>query len=384
MSLRPPDKLHRGILHTTCDVVGGYESDDLHLNIAFPQMGDEGDDIFKRHGTFYCSYTMDTTEEIGELRLRRSPHRLGRLLADLLCLRYGKRVEFLGYIYSGGHFMQPRSVQYPVPSLKGNLHPFVSNRPRVDYPQVVRDNQDSFNLAAAELIAWIIENPQPPESEALTACLNSVHFYAEALRTFREHPDYAYLSLVTAGEVFTGAVTPDIDAHLDDDARALLEKIEAGCDAKTANQVRKKLYATTARFVGALIGTLDDGFFERTESQFGMKVLMGRIKKDTIHDALRAAYVVRSRLSHAGKRPSPWIQPNQLTEMPMGTPYLPGEVDEWARALSMCLTHLGLERVIRYALLKTLLWLRPVPPGALPLAPPSPATPPAAPPLRAP
>jgi hypothetical protein len=360
MGLKPDSQLHRGLLHTVCDVIGGYASDDLTLDIAFPQMGDEDDDIFKRHGTFYCSFTMDTTQRVGEMTTAHSPHWLGRLLADLLCLRYGKSVQFLGYVYSGGHFMQPRGVNYPVPTLKGHLHPFVSKLPRVDYPQTVRKDPDPFNLGAAELITWVIENPQPPKSSALTACLNASHFYAEALRSFRDHSDYAYLSLVTAGEVFTGAIDfGDEDALMHDATKALLRRIEKSCGKKDAAWVRKQCNLSTARFVEALAGTLDDDFFARTESlhkQFDV----GRIKKETIRDALRASYAVRSNLSHAGLRPSPWIRPDQLDEMPMGRPYLPGEgVDDWVQALSMCLTHLGLERVIRYALLKTLLGLRP-------------------------
>ena len=341
--IRPRAEIHRALLHTPCPLRGGYGGGDaaasLTLDIAWPQDRDSVREL----NHFVLSLARASEREMGDLRVREPWDWLAVHCANLMSLAYGKRVELLGMISSGGTFSVTRAAgaDYGVPH-----HPFISNRPRVDRAPCPPGPRDTFNLAAADTILWVLEEL---ENESVWPLLTATDFYAHALRTYRSDPDSAYLSLVTAGEILADAEQPDPEPFFGEQAREFLEALQtAKVDEKWQTYARKNLFASTARFVGVLRTALDDEFFERTEAHTDTPPF--RITKDKIDKALRATYGVRSLLSHAGIRISNWLHADQFYEVPIGRPVMSDQ--RAAKALESCLTILGLERVVRYALLR--------------------------------
>ncbi len=342
-TIRPRKRIHRALLHTPCPLLGGYGGGDpaatLTLDIAWPQ----DRDAVRELNHFVLSLVRASEREMGDLRVREPWDWLAVHCANLMSLAYGKRVEFLGMISSGGTFAVTRSASsdFGFPA-----HPFISNRPRVDRAPCPADRKDTFNLAAADTILWVLDELQ---NERVWPLLTATDFYAHALRSYRSDPDSAYLSLVTAGEILADAEQPDPEPFFGEQAREFLEALQAAqVDEKWQTYARKNLFAATARFVGVLRDALDDEFFERTEAHTDTPPF--RITKDKIEKALRATYGVRSLLSHAGIRISNWLHADQFYEVPIGRPVMRDQ--RAAKALESCLTILGLERVIRYALLR--------------------------------
>lgn len=341
--IRPRAEIHRALLHTPCPLLGGYGGGDpsatLTLDIAWPQ---DRDSVRELHH-FVLSLVRASEREMGDLRVREPWDWLAVHCANLMSLAYGKRVEFLGMISSGGTYSVTRAAgtDYGFPQ-----HPFISNRPRVDRAPCPPDRNDVFNLGAADTILWVLDEL---ENESVWPLLTATDFYAHALRTYRSDPDSAYLSLVTAGEILADAEQPAPEPFLGQQAREFLEALEAAqVDAKWRAFAKKNLFASTARFVGVLRAALDDDFFERTEAHTDTPPF--RITKGKIDKALRATYAVRSLLSHAGIRISNWLHADQFYEVPIGRPVMSDQ--RAAKALESCLTILGLERVVRYALLR--------------------------------
>lgn len=356
LTLEPDQHLHRAVFATPCPVFGSYQSGDLRLDPAWPLNHDGRMGALERVGTFVVSFKADGRETLGDLMILQEFNGFASLICDLFSLRFGKRIEFLGFFQSNGLFRQPRDAHARTLATCLQQHPFVSDKPRVDYPPTTHDDTQALNLDSADLVTWALDS-EGRELAPFQAVLNATHFYAEALRTFDQHPDYAFLSLVTAGEILAGAFEYDIYDILDPKAQSFIDRVRCKLRAKDERYALEHMFAATAKFVQALSESLDDGFFERTEIR-DPRLATHSLQKDTIKSTLRAAYSIRSHLSHAGKRPTPWIRPDLPTEMPAGTPVISDD-DRWSTALAACPTHLGLERIIRYALLNKLLALNP-------------------------
>lgn len=346
---RPREDIHRALLHTPCPLLGGFGAGDsaatITLDIAWPQ---DREAVRELHH-FVLSLVRSSERKMGDLRVREPWDWLAVHSANLMSLAYGKRVEFLGMISSGGTFAVTRQAgsDFGFPG-----HPFVSNRQRVDRAPCPPGRSDVFNLGAAGEILWVLDQL---DDERVWPLLTATDFYAHSLRTYRSDPDSAYLSLVTAGEILADAKHPDPEPFLGQQASEFLRALEAAhVDEKWRSFARRSMFASTARFVGVLRTALDDAFFERTEALADAPPF--RITKDNVEQALRATYAVRSLLSHAGIRISNWLHADQFYEVPLGRPVMGDQ--RAAEALESCLTILGLERVVRFALLSAFDGLR--------------------------
>ncbi|TOB51267.1 hypothetical protein CGK04_12130, partial [Vibrio parahaemolyticus] len=102
-------------------------------------------------------------------------------------------------------------------------------------------------------------------------------------------------------------------------------------------------------FCKFLIDCLDDKFFERSESKHEYQ----KLTKTDIKQRLKAAYNLRSKYVHAGKTPSGWMSVDYLNdneEIIFGAPVLQDK--EMKKTLKRSPTFIGMERIIRYSLLK--------------------------------
>lgn len=102
------------------------------------------------------------------------------------------------------------------------------------------------------------------------------------------------------------------------------------------------------KFLITFMDLIDDSFFDRTEAT----QQYAAFKKDDFRSNLAAAYDLRSRYVHTGERFGKWVEARggRLEEIIPGTPY--GPPADLVKILDKAPTFIGMERVVRYALLR--------------------------------
>jgi hypothetical protein len=170
----------------------------------------------------------------------------------------------------------------------------------------------------------------------------AMKFYQQALWAAEHDLEIAYLHLISAGEILTGSLELDEASLVDAQTRALLARIEAEMPdgAKTARIVRSKLRGVKRR----------PAFFEQSQAAHSF----ARLEAKAIAKRLGAAYDLRSRYVHTGQSFGIVVGPRGMDreEVQPGKPM--HEDKEFAQALAGAPTYIGLERILRYCLLRYL------------------------------
>jgi len=190
-----------------------------------------------------------------------------------------------------------------------------------------------------------------PDERFMTFLQTAGRFYLQALQNFEERPDVAYLNLITAGEVLSNYYSYDKDELLDEQAKKILHKIATASDngPELAKQIKGRLFQVKRRFLRTLENLLTDPFFAESEAKQDFL----RLKKEDIQDRLSAAYDLRSQHVHSGLPFGKWISRmlvGDACEVQVGTPVVGDKSFE--KVLARAPTYFGLERVIRYCLLR--------------------------------
>jgi hypothetical protein len=176
-------------------------------------------------------------------------------------------------------------------------------------------------------------------------------FYAQELRGWEQDAEAAYLDLVTAGEVLSNFFEYDKDALLDDEAKEMIDLIRKHVPngEVVAGKFASRLRGIKKRFVRTIMDLVTADFFERTESTYGN----GKFDAATFERAIAAAYDLRSKHLHSGAPFGFWV--SRLTnggneEVQSGRPVL--QDADLAKVLARAPTLVGLERIIRFCLLR--------------------------------
>lgn len=222
-----------------------------------------------------------------------------------------------------------------------------SSTPRADYCI-------DLNLSNVNLIADVLFEHDDETSKANSTFWYAGRFYLQALRLVEDNPELAFLSLITTGEILASYFNYDTDELLDDDSKKLLQQLkdlgEEG--SKLHRKVSKKMMGISAAFCKFLIDRLDDEFFERTEA----KDRAQKLNKDDIKARLKSAYNLRSIYVHAGQAPTTWMSVSYIKKNEEVHQHSPALTDrEMSKTLKRSPTFIGMERIIRYSLLKFLI-----------------------------
>ncbi|EIZ1284608.1 hypothetical protein OTE47_004227 [Vibrio vulnificus] len=270
-------------------------------------------------------------------------------VADNFCIAlavlFGKRFDSHGLLLQHGRAYVP-SVKLVGERYNKSLS-FNSLKERCDF-------QLDLNLVHLEKIVSIVHSVGEEQREVQDAFLYAGRFYLEALREMECSPEVAFINLVTACEILAAQKNYNIDNLLDDEIRSLLRKIEVGLDdgEKVAKQIKKRLSGISEKFCLLITEHVDEDFFSNTESL----TALDRLTSDNFKARLKAAYSIRSTYVHAGKFMSNWFSVNHLThneEVISGNPVIEDPVMK--KYVCRSPTILGLERIVRYVLIKYLI-----------------------------
>ena len=305
----PRKSVQRGLVSTTSCLTGNYENDDMAIMLTFPR-SDLKARIFEspasRTSLVVGFHTPETRQDAVVL-----PDYSSHLASVAACMSvlFGKRFDIHGLTEEHGHFRTPDTAEYA--SLCDHQLSFNSHKSRRAFP--VRLELDEFRVVSG-LFA-----DDPHRRKAVPKLVAAARFYMRALQSAERDVEVAYLHLVTAGEI--------------------LAALSRKCGLRPGK--------ITRAFAKALSGLLDSDFFE---SQDGVHEVM-RFRQDGVEENLRKAYSLRSVYVHNGEEFGPWISTSLgLGNVPPGEWVHPNE--KMKEALRAAPTFSGLERLVRYAILK--------------------------------
>jgi hypothetical protein len=191
---------------------------------------------------------------------------------------------------------------------------------------------------------------EPLEPRFLKVFQSASKFYLQALQNVERDPEVAYLHLITAGEILSGFYKYEKDDLFDEQTKQQLNLIRNGVrdGLLIANFISGKLFQVKQRFVESIVRLIDSTFFGRSESGSDIS----GFKADTFRAAVAAAYDLRSKFVHTGVPFGGWVygQPG-ASELQVGLPVV--EDKELGKILAKAPTYLGLERIVRYSLLRS-------------------------------
>jgi hypothetical protein len=185
-------------------------------------------------------------------------------------------------------------------------------------------------------------------SDDLVLVFTAGRFYQQALQLWDTDPEFAFLNLVNAGEVLVSGIDFDPSELEDESLTLLLSEIDARLEPATAQKLRGKFFGQISRrFRKGLAKLLNTPFYSGGESSRDFLCLT----PDNIEKHLKAAYSLRSRFLHVGTRFGSWVafSPDGA-EISLG-PSAYGDT-EWKKLTALVPTLTGLERVIRFCLLR--------------------------------
>jgi len=360
--LRPQPRINKYLISSSASIYGVYDSDNLLISHAFPDlMNPRPGRRALEEGPTYRTYFVASFEnaehaEADDNARRCVPdfHWVGDLLAVSLAVFFGKRFEHHGLIETQGIFCMPSMFAREVIA---HALPQFNSVPRTDYG-------NDLNLTRLCEIAPLLDyctgkagsqnkgaDHQSKEA-VIRAFFTAGRFYLRALHMLGEQPEAAYLDLVTVGEVLSNQYDYGEEEIFDTQTRELLARINERLGSADARRIRERLRQIKRRYVLTLKKLVSEDFFDVSDS----KVEYGRLRKEDFEKSLAASYDLRSRYLHAGGSfgGSVTCFQNEFAERAVGIE-VTGSVDkEFEKILWRAPTLLGLERIMRRALLQFL------------------------------
>jgi hypothetical protein len=349
-SFRPAEFRHVFLLSSPTHFVGECLSEHFLLTHAWPSSGRRGifatnpnDPTYRNFFTVAFSDEQRKREE-GKFRVVPTYEYVADVFCVFLSLLFGKRFDSHGCLQRGEHYGLP----------------MVAPAQAIDLPQWSLFNSKSrkdvgfeLNFAEVKHIASILDSvfkeivSDEPVGEKTELAFATGKFYWQALHQVSADPEVAFLNLVTAGEVLSSGFAFTDDELFDDETRNVLNTIKVQAGQDIHDRVKGRMYQVRRKFRLTLSRLLNDDFFSGAESQDKWCILT----KEKIESRINAAYDLRSRYLHTGARFGGWIQPTaHLWEVAVGQPVV--EPADWKKILSTTPTFIGLERLIRFALLR--------------------------------
>ncbi|MGO9122055.1 MAG: hypothetical protein ACLQPD_31140 [Desulfomonilaceae bacterium] len=341
MMLRPAKTTQKALISTTSHLVGEYEKNGMLLAQAVPDSHRQSIWIRVSEGpasrnAFIFAFETEPVESgpVPEYSY------VAEMICSYLAVLFGKQFDNHGLVEGIGIFWVPDLTKFT--HLCDHNLPQNSHEPRIDFsvPLDLREVNRMERL--------FLDHTLDPQFRR--SFQGAAKFYLQALQNFQNDPEVAYLHLITTGEILSNFCRYEKDELLDDDTKRVLAKItdELADGKKIATFVSGKLLQVKKRFVQTILQLVDSSFFQRSECRNPV----GSLKADSF-DASVSAYDLRSRYVHTGIPFGRWVSlrtGGMNNEVQIGPPVV--EDKEFGKILEKAPTYVGLERVIRYCLLR--------------------------------
>lgn len=339
--LKPAKDVHKCLLSSAAQLIGEFESSDLLITHSWREFLSPAARWTTSPTFLAVAFRVEEQpEELARIHIYPNYFEYGNFVAACLSVFFGKQFQHHGFIETLGQHATPRTeAAYEFVGVE--LPPF-SNTPRPDGPP-------EFKLDLLNSIVPLLERRTPQKETTVFETASG--FYSRALGRYLNSPDAAFVDFVTAGEVLSAYYDFPDSELFDSETLELLDRIRTTLGDGPANNIRKRLYQLKKRYTLAISRLLDDAFFERTEN----RLPFGSLKRDSIEKTLGASYDLRSKYLHEGLS-FPQLHKaleQHGAEKIVGQPIV--EDKRLKKTLTDSPTLIGLERIVRYALLRFML-----------------------------
>lgn len=364
--LRPEEHVHKFLISTPARFVGEHEHQDFLLTHAWTFLHDMSERAFSglKPGPYSRNYylvafrTTPQQDAAGDVVAPYTPRPTAEHVCSALAVLFGKRFDLHGPIESLGHYHAPDLSNIRPVEFSGS-GPF-NHQPRADLGL-------ALNLSLFAKVAPLFTD-NSLEQHFRDVFFAAARFYRRSLQVFDLEPDVAYLDLITCGEILAEFFRYPDEVVYGTDMLDMLAKVRTIPDGgeQIAGALKGRMRQIKFRFTRAIADFLNDYFFNNTDTVSGEGLLVRQTDPHpandnepiTIEDRIAAAYNVRSSYVHSGADFGRFVLPasNFLNETQIGwfTAEGNGLDRRLAKALSLSPTYLGLERIMRYCLVRFL------------------------------
>lgn len=339
--LRPSQTVQTFMFSTPSRFVGEYEANGILITHAF--RSGTGSYHHEMQGPFSRSYYILSfsvpDRPPGQMF---SPQYSSEFFLVCLSVLFGKRFDDNGQLQSHGVYRLPDIAMHS--PLTNGQESFHNHTPRVNIS--VPLNLEHFSIMSSMLT-------EEGNDNIINTFAAAGRFYLQALRAADSDPESAYLNLITCGEILSNFYTYTDDQLYDPALLGQFAQIEKHVPEgdKLVSSLRSRLYQVKRKFYHSLMGLLTEEFSLRNELSNG--VTFGAITAESIEKALKAAYDLRSAYVHTGRSFGRYIEGQN--EIPFTT-WVHGDpgLKDFLKIINTALTLKGLERVMRFCLLRFL------------------------------
>lgn len=351
LQLRPHPQIHKCLISSPARFDDCYEDAELLIAPAYPSMRNETLRIIQRENEYnqsqmsryyyICSFNFIPKPD-QQIVIPDNSH-IGDSLSIALAVYYGKKFDNHGMLESYGIFWMP-NYQPILPS--SNYYPSINNyQPR-------KDLEIPLKLNNCEPIIKFILTHNYEHEKLHRYFLAAGKFYLNSLQIMDQDIEKAYLDLITCGEILSGFYNYTEDELYDDELKQIFIRLSSVAKEGDIKQLKSRLYQVTKKFNLTLKRLLNKNFFTKTESDSEMT----QLQENCIEKNIKAAYGIRSKYIHTGLSFKPFIKQQTISISEVMHPTEEPNVDdkELKKILKSIPTYIGLERIMRFALLRFL------------------------------
>ena len=343
--LKPDKAVQKILISTTSSMTGEYESEGLVITHAWPSVYDLSatarmlETPLSRSGLM-ITFEIPSEEKPSIIVPNYTP--TGENICAYLSVLFGKRFDCHGLVEANGSYQIPDLTAYSRicdPEL-----PYNSHEERSCFPVPLEISQ----ISSIERVFFTDSTIDETLRSKLDAACK---FYMQALQNVEHDPEVAYLHLITAGEIISSFFEYSKEEVLDRTTIADLDmirnKIENG--DKIARRISKRLTTVKKNFIKSLCSLLDDSFYVVA----GPEKNFIHFQSENIEKNIDAAYDLRSNYVHSGVSFGRLIRPSRDHSDLQSDKLVVETADrEFAKTFKKAPKFAGLERLIRYCILK--------------------------------
>ncbi|MFC5649013.1 hypothetical protein ACFPYJ_07695 [Paenibacillus solisilvae] len=347
--LKPDRSIQRFLISTPSRLVGEYISDDLIITHSWqtnPLIETTMENPFSRSYYMISFNTPDPSYEEKEVIVY--PKISPEPLLVFLSVLFGKQFDYHGPFETYGTFHVPNLVSNEV--TRHYKIGFVNHSPRANY-------SIALNLEHFKIMQPLFIKDSGVDEKIYSIFLAAGKSYLQAIQRYEKQPDSAFLDLITCGEILSNYFDYPDEVMFDENLLKQFSTIEQTVEGGEAivKNIKSRLFQVSRRFRHTILNLLTPEFFTNSEVTAD-DYTFAALDEEHIVKRINGAYQLRSSYVHTGRRFGLEIM-NENWERQFGKYRVKGSENEkrFIKALNDTPTFKGLERLMRYVLLRFLI-----------------------------
>lgn len=326
--LKPDKNIQKYLISSPCHFVGEYETEQFRLDLAFPSPKNSykrWDSIQQNpYSNNFLLILFKSDENRKGNEITNFDNIFAKRMSTLMAIFYGKSINMHGFLEWDGNFWAP-DISNIFPNRYNFIAPF-NQFPRKDVGDLTSSSSNEPCLDRIDRLVPLVKNIHC-NSEFNNILFTAGNFYLHSLQSLNNDLEIAYLDLILCGEVLSNY-------------RFFSTNYK---DQSISNQ-----------FIKTLTSLLNDYYFKNDIDDLPQGKYLNRISKDNAEQAIKYSYSIRNKYLHSGRPFGQYMRPfrNMISEIRVGEVDIHVGDSDFRKAVNNALTFVGLERLIRFCLLR--------------------------------